>query len=105
MTAVASKSFEQNNAVGACLPRSAALSTSASLPVCELMAMCCTVSRSSFLAQARAPIRRRRARSDAVKGPVTSAMRRCPNAARCATMSLAAARLSTDENGWVDDSL
>ena len=45
MTAVASKSLEQNSAVGACLPRSAALSASTSLPVCELMLMCWTASR------------------------------------------------------------
>ncbi|KAG0737929.1 hypothetical protein G6F24_017760 [Rhizopus arrhizus] len=105
MTAVASRSFEQNSAVGACLPRSAAFSASASLPVWELMAICCTASRPSRLAHARAPARRRRARSDAVSGPVTSAMRRWPSAARCATMSLAAARLSTEAKGCVFDSL
>ncbi|MNT64852.1 hypothetical protein D3C72_2027870 [compost metagenome] len=87
------------------MPRSAAFSASTSLPVCELMAMCWMASRPSFLAQARAPIRRRRARSDAVSGPVTRAMRLCPIAARWATMSLAAARLSTDAKGWSEDSL
>ena len=61
MTAVASKSLEQNSAVGACLPRSARERLDVAAGV-RAHADVLDGVRPSFLAQARAPTRRRRAR-------------------------------------------